>query len=242
MDAARARGSDPAGRWIGSCCGADGPGAPHARRHDDAPRPPRHRPGPHLVRGLQERIERASLSSVFLIVTAVYFVVRTVIDLLITGDGLSVIGVVLRLVGSLLFGGAMVAVVAWQRRRNGGASTSADITAAIRTGTAPLAADPAVWIPALEWRRGQFRRSVWLTPLVLLVFVAMGIALVVLDPGSPVGWFAIVVLVGLGIGVVLQARRALPRIEALLQQVRERDDRAASSSVPASPPSGGASA
>ncbi|QIS45278.1 hypothetical protein [Clavibacter capsici] len=137
----------------------------------------------------------------------------------------------------------MVAVIAWQRRRSGGASTSADITAAIRTGKAPLAADPAVWIPALEWRRGQFRRSVWLTPLVFLVFIAMGVVLVVLDPGSPVGWLAIVVLAGLAIGVVLQARRALPRIEALLRQMREREGAAtASPSVPSAPPPGGASA
>jgi hypothetical protein len=129
------------------------------------------------VKGLQERFERASVGAVFLIITASYFVLRTIIDLVITGDGLSVIGIIGRLIGSLLFGGVMVALVAFQRRRSGGASTSADITAAIRSGRAPLSAEPAVWIPALEWRRGQFRRSIWLTPVVFLVFIAMGIAL-----------------------------------------------------------------
>ncbi|CAQ01426.1 hypothetical protein ACR8AL_04700 [Clavibacter sepedonicus] len=175
------------------------------------------------MKGLQERFERASLGGVFLVVTAFYFVLRTGIDLVITGDGLSVAGIIGRFIGSLLFGGVMVAVIAWQRRRGGGASTSADVTAAIRSGQAPLAADPGVWIPALEWRRGQFRRSLWLTPLLFLVFIAMGVALLVLEPGSPIGWLVIVVFVGLGIGVLVQARRAIPRIDGLLHQLRERD-------------------
>jgi hypothetical protein len=188
------------------------------------------------VKGLQERFERASLGAVFLIITASYFVLRTIIDLVITGDGLSVIGIIGRLIGSLLFGGVMVALVAFQRRRSGGASTSADITAAIRSGRAPLSAEPAVWIPALEWRRGQFRRSIWLTPVVFPVFIAMGVALLVLDPGSPVGWFVIVVFIGLGIGVFLQARRTLPRIEALLGQMHER---AGAAPTRSEPPAGG---
>ena len=175
------------------------------------------------MKGLQERLERASLGIVFLFLTVAYFVLRTIIDLVITGDGLSVAGVIGRLIGSVIFGGVMVAIVAFQRRRNGGASSSADITAAIKTGQVPLAADPAVWIPALEWRRGQFRRSLWLTPVVFAVFAAMGVALLVLDPASPVGWFVIVAFVGLGIGVVVQARRTLPRIEGMLGQLRERD-------------------
>ncbi|MBP2458632.1 hypothetical protein ABID70_001193 [Clavibacter michiganensis] len=175
------------------------------------------------MKGLQERLERASLGIVFLFLTVAYFVLRTIIDLVVTGDGLSVAGVIGRLIGSVIFGGVMVAVVAFQRRRNGGASSSADITAAIKTGQVPLAADPAVWIPALDWRRGQFRRSLWLTPLVFAVFTAMGVAILVLDPASPVGWFVIVAFVGLGIGVVVQARRTLPRVEGMLGQLHARE-------------------
>jgi len=191
------------------------------------------------VKGLQERFERASLGGVFLIVTASYFVLRTVIDLAVTGDGLSVAGIIGSFVGSLVFGGLMVAVIAWQRRRSGGATASADITAAIRTGQAPLAAEPSVWIPALQWRRGQFRRSLWLTPLVFLVFIAMGVALLVLEPGGLVGWFVIAVFVGLGTVVVAQARRTLPRIDGLLRQMRERDG---ATSAQLAQPAGGAPA
>ncbi|QIS45277.1 hypothetical protein [Clavibacter capsici] len=51
------------------------------------------------MKRLQERIERASLGGVFLIVTAVYFVLRTVLDLAITGEGLSVPGIITRFIG-----------------------------------------------------------------------------------------------------------------------------------------------
>lgn len=192
------------------------------------------------MKGLQERLERASLGTVFVVLTVVYFVLRTIIDLVITGDGLSVVGMIGRLIGSVIFGGVMVAVIAFQRRRGGGTSTSADITAAIKTGQVPLAADPAVWIPALEWRRGQFRRSLWLTPFVFAVFAAMGVLLLVLDPASPVGWFVIVAFIGLGIGVFLQARRTLPRIEGMLGQIHAREGAggAAAASAPPTRPAG----
>ncbi|RIJ54572.1 hypothetical protein DZG03_14740, partial [Clavibacter phaseoli] len=57
------------------------------------------------MKGLQERLERASLGTVFVVVTVVYFVLRTIIDLVITGDGLSVVGMIGRLIGSVIFGG-----------------------------------------------------------------------------------------------------------------------------------------
>jgi hypothetical protein len=117
----------------------------------------------------------------------------------------------------------MTLVVARQRRRSGGADTMAEVTASLKTRRLPLDADPATWIPALEWRRRQFRRTMWLMPVLVLVLVAMGVAAVVLVPGSPAGWIIVVVFLALGVLSVEQARRTLPRIDDLLRQLRARD-------------------
>ena len=51
----------------------------------------------------------------------------------------------------------------------------AEVTTSLKTRRLPLDADPATWIPALEWRRRQFRRSLWLMPVLVVVLVAMGV-------------------------------------------------------------------
>jgi hypothetical protein len=174
------------------------------------------------VRGLQERLERASLGAVFGWTTAVFFVVRTLIDAATGSDVLHPVLLVARLVSAAIFGGLMAFIISRQRRRSGGTSVSADITQAQRTGRVPLDADPATWIPALEWRRGQFRRSTWLSPIVLGVFALMGVALVVLEPTALTGYLVVLVFVVLGTVTLVQARRTLPRIEDMLRQLRAR--------------------
>jgi hypothetical protein len=175
------------------------------------------------VKGLQERLERASLGTVFAWTSLLFFVVRTVTDAFTARELLEPLQLVIRLLSAAIFGGIMTFVVSRQRRRSGGASTFADISHAIKAGRVPLDADPAVWIPALEWRRGQFRRSLFLTPVFLGVIAVLGVVAFVLDPSSPVGLIAALVLVGLLVGVTIQARRTLPRIDDLLRQLRERD-------------------
>ncbi|OUE21927.1 hypothetical protein BFL34_00398 [Clavibacter michiganensis] len=175
------------------------------------------------MKALSDRFQRASLGIVFLVLAATVFVVRTLIGPLLLDDALSPGRMISTLVSSLFIAGVMTFVIARQRRRSGGADTMAEVTTSLKSRQLPPDADPAAWIPALEWRRRQSRRSMWLMPVLVAVLVAMGVAAVVLSPGSPAGWIIVVVFLALGIVTVVQARRALPRIDDLLRQLRERD-------------------
>ncbi|MBM7411097.1 membrane protein implicated in regulation of membrane protease activity [Clavibacter michiganensis] len=175
------------------------------------------------MKALSDRFQRAPLGIVFLVLAAIVFVVRTLVGPLLLDDALSPGRTIATLVSSLLIAGVMTFVVARQRRRSGGADTMADVTTSLKTRQLPLDADPAAWIPALEWRRRQFRRSLWLMPVLVVVLVAMGVAAALLVPGSPAGWIIVVVFLALGIVSVVQARRTIPRIDDLLRQFRERD-------------------
>ncbi|WP_247649937.1 hypothetical protein [Clavibacter capsici] len=178
---------------------------------------------PHRMKALSDRFQRAPLGIVFLVLAVVVFVVRTLIGPLLLDDALSLGRTISTLVSSLLIAGVMTFVVARQRRRSGGADAMAEVTAALKTRRLPLDADPVVWIPALEWRRRQFRRSLWLMPVLVVVLVAMGVAAVALVPGSPAGWIIVGVFLVLGVVSVEQARRTIPRIDDLLGQLRARD-------------------
>jgi peptidoglycan/LPS O-acetylase OafA/YrhL len=175
------------------------------------------------MKALSDRFQRAPLGIVFLVLFVIVVVIRLLLEAVMLEDGLSVGRAIATVIGSLLFSGVMTLVVARQRRRSGGADTMAEVTASLKTRRLPLDADPATWIPALEWRRRQFRRSMWLMPVLVLVLVAMGVAAVVLVPGSPAGWIIVVVFLALGAVSIVQARRAIPRIDDLLGQLRERD-------------------
>jgi peptidoglycan/LPS O-acetylase OafA/YrhL len=175
------------------------------------------------MKTLSDRFQRAPLGIVFVVLFVLVVVIRLLLEAVMLEDGLSVGRAIATVIGSLLFSGVMTLVVARQRRRSGGADTMAEVTASLKTRRLPLDADPAAWIPALEWRRRQFRRSMWLMPVLVLVLVAMGVAAVVLVPGSPAGWIIVVVFVALGVVTVEQARRTLPRIDDLLGQLRARD-------------------
>jgi protein-S-isoprenylcysteine O-methyltransferase Ste14 len=173
------------------------------------------------MKALSDRFQRAPLGIVFLVLFVLVVVIRLLLEAVMLEDGLSLGRAIATVIGSLLFSGVMTLVVARQRRRSGGADTMAEVTASLKTRRLPLDADPATWIPALKWRRRQFRRSMWLMPVLVLVLVAMGVAAVIL--GSPAGWIIVVVFLALGVVSVEQARRTLPRIDDLLRQLRARD-------------------
>lgn len=173
------------------------------------------------MKALSDRFQRAPLGIVFLVLFVLVVVIRLLLEAVMLEDGLSLGRAIATVIGSLLFSGVMTLVVARQRRRSGGADTMAEVTASLKTRRLPLDADPATWIPALEWRRRQFRRTMWLMPVLVLVLVAMGVAAVIL--GSPAGWIIVVVFLALGVVSVEQARRTLPRIDDLLRQLRARD-------------------
>jgi peptidoglycan/LPS O-acetylase OafA/YrhL len=175
------------------------------------------------MKALSDRFQRAPLGIVFVILFVIVVVIRLLLEAVMREDGLSLGRAIATVIGSLLFSGVMTLVVARQRRRSGGADTMAEVTASLKTRRLPLDADPAIWIPALEWRRRQFRRSMWLMPVLVVVLIAMGVAAVVLVPGSPAGWIIVVVFLALGIVSVEQARRTIPRIDDLLRQLRARE-------------------
>jgi peptidoglycan/LPS O-acetylase OafA/YrhL len=195
------------------------------------------------MKRLSDRFQRAPLGTVFLVLAVLVFVVRILVEALLLDDGLSLGRAVATLVTSLLFAAVMTFVVARQRRRSGGTDTMADVTTAVKERQLPPHADPGVWIPALEWRRRQFQRSLWLTPVLAVIAVAMGVAAVVLIPDSIAGWIVVVAFVGLTVASVVQVRRTLPRIDDLLRQLRARTDADgrgadAAQAAPTSPRSG----
>ncbi|RII90147.1 hypothetical protein DZF95_12970 [Clavibacter michiganensis] len=175
------------------------------------------------MKALSDRFQRAPLGIVFLVLFLIVVVVRLLLEAVMLDDGLSLGRTIATVIGSLLFSGVLTLVVARQRRRSGGADTMAEVTTSLKTRRLPLDADPATWIPALEWRRRQFRRSLWLMPVLVVVLVAMGVATIVFVPESPAGWIVLGVFLVLGVVSVLQARRAIPRIDDLLRQLHERD-------------------
>ncbi|MFT2751130.1 hypothetical protein [Clavibacter sp. Sh2088] len=175
------------------------------------------------MKALSDRFQRAPLGIVFPVLFVIVVVIRLLLEALMREDGLTLGRTIANVIGSLLIAGVLTFVVGRQRRRSGGADTMADVTTSLKTRTLPLDADPATWIPALEWRRRQFRRSMWLMPVLVLVLVAMGVAAVVLVPDSPAGWIIVVVFLALGVVSFEQARRTLPRIDDLLRQLRARD-------------------
>ncbi|MBT1635878.1 hypothetical protein KK107_08965 [Clavibacter michiganensis] len=175
------------------------------------------------MKALSDRFQRAPLGVVFLVLSVIAIVVRLAVEAVLLDDGLSVGRAIASVIGSLVLSGVLTLVVARQRRRSGGADTLADVTTAVKARRLPLDADPAVWIPALEWRRRVLRRSLWLTPVMGAVVIAMGVATIVLAPGTITGWILVVAVLALGIGAVVQVRSTLPRIDDLLRQLRERD-------------------
>jgi hypothetical protein len=168
------------------------------------------------------RLETAPLGVMFLLMTALFFVIRTAVDAFSREDLLDPLLTGLRLVSSMLFGVLMVVILGRQRRRSGGASTDADIRQAVKTGRLPADADPAVWVPALEWRRTQLRRSVW-SGIALAVFLVLGVVIVLVDPAAPTGWVVVVVFLVVGAISIVQIRRAIPHVDDLLRQLRGRD-------------------
>jgi hypothetical protein len=175
------------------------------------------------MKALSDRFQRAPLGIVFPVLFVIVVVVRLLLEALMLEDGLTLGRTIANVIGSLLIAGVLTFVVGRQRRRSGGADTMADVTTSLKTRTLPRDADPAAWIPALEWRRRQFRRSLWLMPVLVVVLIAMGVAAVVLVPGSPAGWIIVGVFLVLGVVSVEQARRTIPRIDDLLRQLHERD-------------------
>ncbi|WP_237583529.1 hypothetical protein [Clavibacter tessellarius] len=175
------------------------------------------------MKALSDRFQRAPLGVVFLVLSVIAIVVRLAVEAVLLDDGLSVGRAIASVIGSLVLSGVLTLVVARQRRRSGGADTMADVTTAVKARRLPLDADPAVWIPALEWRRRVLRRSLWLTPALVAVIIAMGVAALVLIPDSPAGGVVIVVFLALGVVSAMQTSRTIPRIDDLLRQLRERD-------------------
>lgn len=161
----------------------------------------------------------ASLGVVFAWFAGTWFVLTFGSALLFGTERLVVAVVIARVIGALVFAGAMTAIVAYRRRKLGGTGMTVAITRAIREGRAPSGADPDEWVPPLRDQRRATARSRWLSPVVFGLFAVLGIVLVAVDRYDVLGWIAVVAFVAIGIIVALQATRTLRRIDAVLVQL-----------------------
>ena len=121
------------------------------------------------------------------------------------------------LVGGLAYGALMTGMVAWRRRRDGGAARQRAFLAALKSGELPADADPAVWGPLLERKQRSIRR--W-EPWAIVVFIAFTALAVVLAVGqNPVWWPFAALFVAMDVWLVLMGRRNARRIDDLRAQL-----------------------
>lgn len=171
------------------------------------------------MKEFRAHIQTAPLGVLFAWFTGVYFI-GTYGFALLDGTGrLTLVTALIRFVTAALFGGAMTAVVARQRRRDGGVETTAQITTALKTGSVPKGADASLWVPALEGRRRQNERAQWMNPIVFGVFTALSVWLAVQDPTAVVPWIFVAFFVAIAVFSIVAAKRLVRKIDALLAQV-----------------------
>jgi len=177
-------------------------------------------PGEVAVRNFRSRLQAAPLGVMFAWFAGSYFVLTYAIALLDSSARLTLFDALIRLVGASFFGGVMTALVAWQRRRSGGAGTLVQINKAIKTGIVPEDAEPAIWVPALETRRRQNERARWLNPAIFGLFTILGIWLITQEPTDVVLWALIAFFIAIAIFSVIQVPKTVKKIDVILAQLR----------------------
>ncbi|BDZ49591.1 hypothetical protein GCM10025867_18320 [Frondihabitans sucicola] len=174
------------------------------------------------MKAFRAYLQGAPLGVLFAWFTGFYFLGTYGFALLDGTSKLNLVSALIRVVGAGIFGGIMTALVARQRRRDGGRRTSVQITTALKTGAVPEDAEPSIWLPALEARRKQNERAHWVNPIVFGLFTLLGIWLITQDPTGFIPWIVTAFFIAVAILSLVQARRAVTKIEALIVQMHGR--------------------
>ncbi|WP_345377259.1 hypothetical protein [Frondihabitans cladoniiphilus] len=165
--------------------------------------------------------DRSSLPATF----AFLFVVFTAGQLLISGfwsRGNWVPAAIGYGIGGVVYAAMLTGIIAWRRRRSGGADTTAAINRACRTGHAPAEVDAAIWLPELARRVSNLERDRILGPVVFGCFAAVGVVLVVLGESVWVSLGLTIFFVAFGVYYWFARRRILTRTASVLEQVDTR--------------------
>lgn len=132
----------------------------------------------------------------------------------------------------LLFGGGLILVARWQRRRErrqpAGSPTASNLERAIAAGQLPSQASTWMWLPELNKIVQQERSLVWVVPPVCGLFSAIGIVVVFDDLAHP--WFGALIaasFLAVAVGFPLWIARRRARIEALMAQLPDEPERPA---------------
>jgi hypothetical protein len=178
------------------------------------------------VKNFQERLQAASLWILFAWFAGAYFLATYGIGLLDKSARLDPSDALIRVGGSVLFGGVMTALTAWQRRRNGGLHTLVRMNKAIKSGTVPEDAEPSLWVPALQRRRRQNEQVRWFSPIVFGLFTILGIWLITQEPDNVIAWIITVLFVAIAIYSVVQSRMMVAKIDVVLAYLHAGPSRA----------------
>jgi hypothetical protein len=171
------------------------------------------------MKQFRAHLQGAPLGVLFTWFTGFYFLVTYGIALLDGSSKLNFVSALIRLGGALVVGGFMTAIIARQRRRDGGRNISIEINKAVKTDAVPEDANPSIWVPALQRRRTQNERAHWINPIGFGLFTLLGIWLITQDPTAVIPWVITVFFIGIGVFSVIQARNLVAKIDALLQQL-----------------------
>jgi Flp pilus assembly protein TadB len=121
------------------------------------------------------------------------------------------------LIGGVAYGALMTGMVAWRRRKDGGASQQQAFLAALKSGELPADADPEVWAPLLDRKQRSIRR--W-EPWAIVLFIAFTALAVVLAVGqNPIWWLFAALFAAMGVWLVVVGRRNARRIDGLRAQL-----------------------
>jgi hypothetical protein len=113
----------------------------------------------------------------------------------------------------------MTGLVAYRRRKDGGAGEQSSLDAAVRTGRLPDGTDAATWRRRLERRRTQHQRTRIAGPVVFGLFALGSAAEAATD--SPRWWAAAALFLGFGAVGEISSRRAVRRIDRMERDLAE---------------------
>jgi uncharacterized membrane protein YphA (DoxX/SURF4 family) len=111
-----------------------------------------------------------------------------------------------------------------ERKLTPGSPTGTNITRAMSTGLLPEGASAEEWVPELSKIIRQERHMVWIGPLMMGLFTAIGIFLISDRPEHPwFGVFCTITFLGLAVWFPISVRRRRPRIQQLIDQFPEEE-------------------
>lgn len=167
------------------------------------------------------RFDRLPAPALFVIVA---------VPLVVVGVGLraldhrsDLLSLVLRGVLAVVLAAISTTRILAARKTFGGAEGLAALRSAIRTGDVPAGADTATWAPELRRRERALSRSRWLVPVLFGALAVFAVWAVVALPGTKayIGWFVLVMAVGVGTWATVQGARLRPRVRRLLTRLEE---------------------